>query len=339
MVTRRQAFVFAALFGLLLLAFLLHVGLGSVWLSPSTVVEKIFHGPGPGFAPDAGYDKDSFIVWQLRLPRAIGCVLVGGMLGLVGSAFQALFRNPLADPFIVGVSSGAMLGGVAALVFGLAALPGLLGKLSMPLCGFLTGLAALALVFALAQRRRVVDVAGLLLAGAVTGSLLGSVQNLAIILSGRDSNDVLRWTFGSMSPMYWETLGLMAVVFAFGSWLLMRQGRWLNALAIGEATALRLGANVKHIRNTVLVAGTAMVAVSVGSVGIIGFLGLAAPHIARRLLGVDWRSSMAGSLVIGALLLLLADCISQRLGEVPVGFVTAILGAPSLLILMRKGRV
>jgi iron complex transport system permease protein len=311
---------------LALVGIVLHVGLGSVWLSPATVLDKIIHGPASG-----GGDSDNVIIWQLRIPRAIGCVLVGGMLGLVGSAFQALFRNPLADPFIVGVSSGAMLGGVAAMLLGWDVQP-----LSMPLCGFATGLAALALVFALARRRRVVDVAGLLLAGAVTGSLLGSIQNLGIIMSGRDSNDVLRWTFGSMTPMSWERLALMAITFAAAGWLLVRQARRLNALAIGESTAVRLGVDVRRLRNTVLIAGTAMVAISVGSVGIIGFLGLAAPHIARRLLGVDWRFSMVGSMVTGSVLLLLADAISQRLGEVPVGFVTAILGAPSLLLLMRR---
>ena len=319
-----------AAFALVVVAVLvLHIGVGSsANLSPVTVLRELFAGPGG--------DGNNLIVWQLRLPRAMACVLVGAMLGLAGSSFQALFRNPLADPFIVGVSSGAAVGGSLALVLGLDAL---LGSLARPMLGFVSGVLALMLVIALARRHGVVDVQSLLLPGAVTGSLLAAVQSLVLLMAGQDTNHVLRWLMGAMHPMLWPLVGLMAVTLVLCGPILAIEARRLNALAIGDDAARRLGVDVRRLRNIVLGTGTVMVAVCVGSVGIIGFLGLAAPHIARRVLGVDWRASMLGSLFVGAALLLVADGLAQRLppgGELPVGVMTAVLGAPFLLTLLKR---
>ncbi|MBI1757154.1 MAG: iron ABC transporter permease [Fimbriimonas ginsengisoli] len=317
----------AALVGLVL-----HVGLGSsVWLSPADIFRELVRGPGG--------TGDNLIVWQLRLPRAIACLLVGGILGAVGSSFQALFRNPLADPFVVGVSSGAGVGGALALVFGLDAAFGALGSLAMPAAGFLTGLASLALVFALASRHGAIEVGSLLLAGVVTGSLLAAILSLVLLLAGQDTNQVLRWLMGSMHPMFWDRVALLLGAFVIGSAALLAQSKQLNALAVGEDTARRLGVDSTRLRNAILLAGTAMVAVCVGAVGIVGFLGLVAPHIARRLVGVDWRWSLLGSLLTGSVLLLAADALAQRVlsgGEMPVGVVTALLGSPFLLVLLRR---
>ena len=180
----------------LLLALLLHIGVGSsMWMTPWQIVEQIIRGDQGRAA-----DPANLIVWQIRLPRALGCVMVGAILGSVGAAFQALFRNPLAEPYVVGVSSGAAVGGCIALVFGFSgALFGLAGLA----CAFIGGLASLMLVMALARQRGTISVPGLLLAGVVVGSLLAAVLSLVLLAAGQDTNQVLRWLLGSMTPMVW----------------------------------------------------------------------------------------------------------------------------------------
>ena len=332
------SFVLFVLAGILVLTFLVHVNVGgSLWYTPWTVLGEIFRGHLTG----SNMTTANNVVWSIRLPRALMCVCVGGILGVVGSAFQAQLRNPLAEPYIVGVSSGAAIGGVLAMIFGFGAWFGGLGSAA---CGFVTGLMSLGLVYALATKRGVVDVTTLLLAGVVVGSLMSSVLSLCLLLAGEDTNKVLSWLLGSMGIANFERDVLLFVALIVGSVVLFRQTRLLNAFALGEDAATRLGVNVRRLRGIVLVTGTAMTAVAVGTVGIIGFLGLVAPHIARQILGVDWRWSLVGSGLIGATLLIVADLLAQRAGslfvgsvmEVPVGIVTAVIGAPSLLILLRK---
>jgi iron complex transport system permease protein len=327
----RRVFTLGLLLVGVMFASLLYLLLGGAVLLPTPVVlHELFRGPQ---ADEGGVNA---ILWGNRLPSECACLLVGASLGLAGSAFQALFRNPLADPFVVGTASGAAVGGACAIVFGLRAY---LGDLAMPLVGFATGFGALMLVLALSRRRGMVDVSSLLLAGAVTGSMLSALQSMILLLAGQDSNQVLRWLLGSMHPMFWARCLLLFIGFAIGAVLLVGQAKALNALAIGDSTAHQLGIHVRGVRRRVLVVGTGLVALCVGSVGVIGFLGLAAPHIARRLLGVDWRFSMVGASLIGAILLLFADGLTQHtysVGEMPVGVVTALLGAPFLLVLLRK---
>ncbi len=313
-----------------------HVAIGSsIWYSAASIVGEILRGPqGESGSVENG------IVWDTRLPRALAAVLVGGILGLVGSAFQAQFRNPLAEPYVVGVSSGAALGGVVSLLLKLGEPFGTMGL------GFVGGILSLALVWGLARRQGVVDVTTLLLAGVVVGALLSALMSLGLLLGGENANQLLYWLMGHLHDVRWLHVGTLAIALFVGGGLLLRESRRLNAIAMGEETAARLGVDVVRVRLVVLVVGTAMTAVAVGAVGIIGFLGLVAPHVARRLLGVDWRWSLIGAGVIGAVLLTLADLLAMRglntiantVGlEPPVGFVTAVLGAPSLLILLRQG--
>jgi len=310
---------------------------GSENYYPWEVVAEIFRG----HLPTEHATRINNVVWSIRLPRAVECILVGGILGLVGSAFQAQLRNPLAEPYIVGVSSGAAIGGAVAMLLGIDAWLGGLGAAG---CGFVTGMISLAIVYGLASRRGVVEVTTLLLAGVVVGSLMSSLLSLCLLLAGQDTNKVLQWLLGNMGTANMEKNGLMMVVLVSGAIVLIRQTRLLNAFAMGEDAALRMGVDVGRLRAVVLIVGTAMTATAVGAVGIIGFLGLVAPHISRRLLGVDWRFSLIGSGLIGSTLLIFADLLGQRVGsifgsvvgDIPVGIVTAIIGAPSLLILIRK---
>jgi iron complex transport system permease protein len=348
-----------------ILLFLLHLGLGSTeFVSPLGVIRELLRGKlngiwdlttsDPATLPEqvrANLENilsQNSVVWAIRLPKALYCVLAGGILGVVGSAFQALFRNPLAEPFTVGVSSGAAVGGAIAQILGLDASMAFLGT---PLLGFVGGMASLALVLALAKRRHGTDSTTLLLAGVVVSSLLSALLSVMILMSGKDSNDLMRWLLGSTSPQFMERVVALAVMLVAGLFILFRQTRRLNAFAIGEATARRLGVDPGRLRWTVLVVGTAMAATAVGTVGAIAFLGLVAPHIARGLVGVDWRWSLPGSLAVGSGLMIAADVLAQRglplIGHLltgkdllatglPVGVVTALLGAPSLLILLRK---
>lgn len=323
-----------------IVVFLLHIGYGSTTLlSPIDVLRELFKGP----LGDTGQND---AIWHVRLTRGLGCLLVGGVLGGVGSAFQALFRNPLADPYIVGVSSGAATGAVLAIVSGAA---GFLGGLGQDVAAFIGGVAGLGLILLLAGRRGATKVVTLLLAGSVIGSLLSGVLSLVILASGRDITQLLRWLLGSTSEMTWTDVAVVAVALAVGSVLLVKQSRSLNAFAIGEETARRLGVDTHRLKTIVLIAGAAMTALTVGAAGVIPFLGLAAPHIARSLLGIDWRRSLVGSIVVGSCLLLIADALTQRviptltarLGfqpvvDLPVGVVTALIGAPSLIILLRR---
>jgi len=327
--------VCGALFALVLAVLVAYIRIGSQGNHSFELIwHELMRGPGG--------DGANVIVWQIRLPRGLMVALVGGLLGAVGSAFQALFRNPLADPYIVGVSSGAAVGGAAALLLGFA---DSLGGMGMILGGFVAALLSLLIVVALAQRRAVLDINSLLLAGVTVGTLLSAVLSLMLLMSGHDSTRVLSFLLGHTSDASWQKVAVLFPALVIGVGLLYRRTRELNVLAVNSATAQRLGVNVPGLTWFVLIVGTAMTAVAVSTVGIVGFVGLVAPHIARRLLGVDWRATFPAATLIGMVTMLVADLIAQRginwfgghlVTEVNVGIIAALIGAPSLLILMRK---
>lgn len=314
-------------------ALVLHLGWsGSVWVPPGTVIAELFAGNKPG------ENLANTIIWTIRLPRGLAAALVGGILGVVGAVMQSLFRNPLAEPYVLGVSSGAAFGGTLALAFGAGAGLGLLG---MPLFGFLGAMGALALVMSFASVRGGIQMETLLIAGVVIGAMLAALVSLGLLMAGEDTNSVLRWLLGSMTPMYWPRVAVLAGVAFGGTALLWPSARKLNAFALGEAAAQSVGVEVKRLRLAVLAVSSAMVGTAVGSVGIIPFVGLMAPHAARRIFGHDLRILIPTSFLSGAGLLVLADIAAQKIKpgwELPVGAVTAVLGAPVLLLLMRRNQ-
>lgn len=307
---------------------ILHLGLGgSVWIAPQDVVRELV-SPGGGV--------NETIIWNIRLPRGLGCILVGSLLGAVGAAFQAFFRNPLAEPYVVGVSSGAGLGGTVAIIAGWGS--ALAGTATM-LAGAVGGGLTLLLVLALGQRRGSRDVVRLVLAGVVVGTMVGGLMTAALMMAGKDTTQVLRWLLGSTTPMFWPRLTVLSAVALVGIVVLMTQSRTLTVYQFDSMLAERLGADHRRVTWIVLGTGTLMVAAAVGAVGIIGFVGLAGPHIARLLMGPDSRRTIPGGALAGAVMLLFADVVSQRLMpgvELPVGAVTAVLGAPLLLFLLRR---
>lgn len=302
---------------------------GTITFSLAEFVNALF------FTQEAS-ELSSHILWTLRIPRAVGDLLIGMTLGCVGAAFQAYFRNPLAEPYIVGVSSGAGLCGTILIVLGLS---GAFSGLAMMGAGALGGLAGLALVLALARTRSRMDVSNLLLAGVVIGTMLASAMTLLMLLGGKDTNQILRWLLGSTTPMFWPKIAVLLALLLVGGFILVKHSRSLNAYQFSDQLASQVGIDPRKTVWIVLGIGTVMVGATVGAAGIIGFVGLVAPHLARILFGPDTRRLIPASALLGGSLLLLADLIGIKAGrgmELPVGAVTAILGAPFLLALLRR---
>lgn len=306
-----------------LVIFVIHVRMGTTINYPwKEFFRALFQGPN-------GDSDATLIIWQFRLPRACACVLVGALLAGAGSAFQALFKNRLAEPYTVGTASGSAIGGVVAqLVF-----PAALVDLGVPILAFVAGMASLGLVMLLARRRGRIETPTLLLSGVLVGALLNAAMSLTLYWNNRDTNRLLGWLLGSVDAILWIQIAMMAGVLAVAGALLMVRSRDLNAMAFGEETASRLGVDVPKLRMLVLVAGGAMTAAAVGSAGVVAFVGLIAPHLTRQLLGVDWRFSLPGSMAMGSVVVLVADAIGQRSvkGGVPLGVMTALIAAPVLL--------
>lgn len=316
----------------LALALLLHIvvggSLGTDW---GNLGAALMAGP-------RGDSTWTTVLWEIRLPRALACILVGGILGSSGAAFQLLFRNALAEPFVVGVSGGSAVLGTLVVSAGLT---GLALELGTVVAGCIGGVAALGFVLALGSKRRGFHSEGILIAGAVTSTLLLSLMTIVLLVKGQDSSSVVRWMLGSVTPMFWSRVALLAIALVGGGGVLLTECRRLNALSLGELTARSLGVDPQRCSRRVLLSGSIMTGVAVGASGVIGFLGIIAPNIARRTVGPDARLTVPLSAGIGAGLLLIADLAAQRLvpgTELPVGAVTAVLGAPALFLVLKRAR-
>ncbi|MFM2347385.1 MAG: hypothetical protein RL654_2138 [Pseudomonadota bacterium] len=288
--------------------------------------------------PGAG----AHVLWHLRLPRIVFALLVGAGLGLGGALTQALFRNPLADPGLLGVSSGAAC--AAAMVIVLFAgidlpLPPAWRPSVLPVAAFC---GALLVVFALDRLARLItpgSVAGLLLCGLAINAVAASLIGLATYLATDEQLRSLSfWTLGSLAGASWALAGLFAAVMLPALWQAMRLSQALNALALGEAAAAHVGIEVQRLRGRVIVLVALVCALAVAWCGMIGFVGLIAPHLARTLAGADQRRVLGLAPLIGAGLLLLADTLARTLAmpaEIPVGIFTALLGGPFFVAMLR----
>lgn len=307
----------------------LMVGTGKSPMQLGDLLKSLFQGPNSS--------DSSFVLWEFRIPRTLGCVLIGAILAMVGNAFQYLFRNPLAEPYVVGVSSGAAFGGAAFMVT--PALHQSLGAWGTILGSVIGGMAIMLLLMSLMRKANLVSVQSLLLAGVTVGSLLGGCLSVMLVLAGQDSNRILNWMLGNTNallPIHLLPL-ILAAVLGFG--FLIGQTKHLNAIAYGVEYAQGVGVHVQRVKWIVLAVGTTITSICIGIVGLIGFVGLISPHLARGLIGPDLRRSLPTSALIGSLMLTSADFIAQRLTGVlylPVGSLTAIIGAPLLLWMLRK---
>ena len=315
----------------LLAAVVLATGVGTVALGPAEVVRAVWHGLTGQLA-----GTGDTIIWQIRLPRVLLAVLVGGSLALSGAAYQGVFRNPLADPYLLGVASGAGLGATVALVFG-ASLPWIFS--SVPLLAFIFALLAVSLTLVLARRRGATPLFSLILAGVVLGSSATALTSLLMLSQRDDAARVLAWLLGSFGLSSWAQVASVLPLTLPAAVVILASARGLNVLGLGEESAAGLGLRVEQFRVLLLGAATLLAAASVSAAGIIGFVGLIVPHTLRLAFGPDHRTLLPLTLVYGAVFMVLADLAARTViapAEVPIGVVTALLGGPFFLWLLRR---
>ncbi|NUK38390.1 iron ABC transporter permease [Streptomyces lunaelactis] len=290
-----------------------------------------------GEAPRPG--TNDLIVWQLRVPRALLAAIVGAGLGLVGTAVQALVRNPLADPYLLGISNGASLGAVAAIVLGAGA-GGVLG-LGLSGAAFAGALATFGLVWAIARRGGGFSPLRLVLAGVGIGQFLSGFTSYLVLQAGdeQQTQSVLFWLMGSLSGASWDLLAVPAIAVPAGLLLLQARARALNAVMMGDETAAGLGVDVTRLRRELFVLTSVLTGILVAVSGAIAFVGLMVPHACRLIVGGDHRRLLPVSALFGALLLVVVDIICRTAmdnQELPVGVVTSLIGAPALLYLLDR---
>ncbi|MEO7719636.1 MAG: iron ABC transporter permease [Capsulimonas sp.] len=333
----RAWLMLALLLGALLLSAILAAGLGAVHYSPAQVLAALRHGPPNLDAADI--DPVQITLWSLRLPRILMAMVVGGSLAASGVALQSLLRNDLADPYVVGVSSGASVGAEIAY---LRHAENVLGGAAVPVAAFAGGVAAMTLVYGMARRGGQVLVTSLLLGGVVVSAFLGAVSTLILQISSPD--DAFRTLNRLMGSLQDSTLPQCAIAggfLVFGALILFTQSRAMNVFALGEESAKQLGVDTERFKSTLIVTASLLTASTVAFAGMIGFVGLIVPHAARRLAGTpDHVRVLPLATVAGALLMVWADTLARSImpdsRELPVGVITAFLGAPFFIYLLRR---
>ena len=280
------------------------------------------------------------VIGQIRLPRLLMGMIAGAGLAIAGAVLQALFRNPMADPGLLGVSSGAALGAAAAIVLGLSFAPlfALFGNWLLLVMAFLGSFLSLSIVYRLARFNGRTDIATMLLAGvavnAITGALIGLLSYLA---SDTQLRDIVFWSLGSLSVNDWSKLLIALIIVLPGCTLLLFYAKALNAHLLGESEARHLGFDVESIKKRLILLCALIVSVIVSMSGIIGFVGLIVPHLIRLIFGPDHRLLLPASALSGAILLVLGDVIARTLispAEIPIGIITAVLGGPFFMALL-----
>lgn len=316
------------------------IGNGAVSIAPVKVMAILF-----GQMDDTVTNAQQVVVWNVRLPRVILALLAGAGLAVAGVLMQAMFRNPLADPALIGVSAGAALGAVSVIVLGATLLGGLskvLGVWTLPVAAFTGALATTMLVFQLAKRDGVLDASTLLLCGIAINALAGAGIGLLTYLATDDQlRSLTFWSLGSLGAATWGSVVGAAPAVSLMLVCAPALAHSLNALLLGESEALHLGVAVERLKRILLVLTAAAAGALVAVSGIIGFVGLIAPHMARMLVGPDHRFVLPLSALLGATLLTGGDLIARtvvRPAELPIGILTALIGAPFFLWLLSQRR-
>ena len=329
----RSALVLGAGVAFVLLSGAIAVTVGTSGVGVGDAAAIILHRL-TGIGPVTWSAASDTIVWELRLPRVLTGLVVGAGLASAGAVFQALLRNPLADPYLIGPAAGASFGAVFALLLPIASV-GWLGIGLVQAFAFVGGLATVLVVLAIARGRSGTPVVTLLLAGYAVSSLLSAGVALLIFNSGERLAAVISWLLGSLAGSSWPRVGLAVPLIVVSFSLLLVRWRGLNALLLGEAPAAHLGIDVEREKRVLVGLAALSTSAAVAISGTIGFIGLVVPHLVRLAIGPDHRLLLPGSLLFGAGLLVLADLGARMAGGVPVGVVTALLGAPFFLWLLR----
>ncbi|MGF7005080.1 FecCD family ABC transporter permease [Aminobacter sp. BE322] len=288
--------------------------------------------------------RDAIIVYDIRLPRVILGILIGAALAVSGAVMQGLFRNPLADPGLVGVSAGSGLGAVSVIVLGstlLAPFTAMFGSYALPLAAFLGGLVTTIILYNVATRQGRTSIATMLLAGIALGAMAIALTGILVYMADdRQLRDLTFWQLGSLAGATWVKIAAAGPIIVAALAATPFLARGLNAMALGEATAAHLGVPVQRLKYVAIVAVSAAIGAAVAVSGGIGFVGIVVPHLLRLAIGPDNRYLLPASALLGACLLLLADAVSRTIvapAELPIGIVTAAVGGPFFLwILLRK---
>lgn len=323
---QRSNWLYLILALLLAAGMIVSLGVGAVPLTPAEVVDVLRGAPARA--------SDAAIVWDFRLARVLLVALSGAALAAAGAGFQGLFRNPLADPFVVGASGGAALGATLSVVLGGEGGP----AMPIGIAGFIGALAAVMFVYVLAETSSYGSVAALLLAGAALSTMLSALVSLLLLLSDEVIHEVFAWLMGGFSGRSWPQLWQALIIAPPGIIALWLMSRPLDALTAGEESAQALGLNLRRARFAIVAGASLATAAAVAAGGIIGFVGLIAPHVARPLFGARHARLIPASMLVGALILLVADGLARTLMapvELPIGVFTALLGGPFFLVLLR----
>lgn len=325
---------------------LVNIGLGAVRIDTASIVAVLAHRVVEALLAVPGMERtvvaeglrnwaqadvnptQASVIWHIRLPRALLGALIGAGLGISGATLQGVFRNPLADPGIIGVSAGASVGAVAAIVLGI----GWFGIWTLPIFAFVTASAVTMVVYAIARRGGRTEVVTLILAGVAISSVAGGfVGWLVTIADDEQLRNISFWQMGSLGGAQWPQVCVVATCVATGALYLTRTANALNIMTLGEREAQHLGLRVERIRRLAMFTTAAMTGAAVAFAGAIGFVGLVVPHLVRLLWGPDHRQLLPKSLVLGAIVLLLADLVSRLAVapmELPVGVVMGLVGGP-----------
>jgi iron complex transport system permease protein len=328
---------------LLVLVLLAGVGLGSVGVAPDDTVAILAHRLLGLGSTQPWSSASETIVFDLRLPRVLTAMLVGAGLASAGTVFQGLLRNPMADPYVIGTAAGASLGAISGILLP-ALLPALalgagsawLGLGLVQLLAFGGGLLTVLMVYAIARSGGRVPVVTLLLTGYAVSSVLAAGVALLMFISGRALASIVSWLLGSLSGASWSDLAFAGPLIGLAFVLLLLRWRRLNLLLLGDTHAAHLGVDVEREKLVLTLLATLATSAAVAISGTIGFVGLVVPHLLRLAAGPDHRLLLPASLVYGAGLLALADLGARLAGGVPVGVITALIGAPFFLWLLRR---
>ena len=340
----RNGYFFIVLVGLLCGAGLMALNVGAVPISPPQSLALLFKKIGVHL-PWSVTALQENVFWNIRLPRIMLAILVGGGLAISGAVMQGLFRNPLADPGLLGVSGGAALGAVSVIVLGdhlsFSNSPGF-DIYGLSIAAFATGLLTSLLVYRLGKTQTGTHIATLLLAGiAIDAIARAGIGLLTYMADDVQLRSLTFWTMGSLGGATWESVGGVCIFILVPVFILLKLSKSLNLITLGEQNAAYLGINVERVKIIMIVMSACIVGAAVAIAGIIGFVGLVVPHLIRLLQGANHNTVLPGSLLLGAVLLLLADIVARTIvipAELPIGIVTTIIGGPFFLFLLLRRR-
>ena len=333
----RPAALLVLIAALLLALLLANLGIGAVKVPPTEVVAILFDRAGIDLGIDYSSQHES-VVWNIRLPRVLLGLLVGASLATAGASLQGVFRNPLADPSVIGVSSGAAVGAVIAIVVGIT----FLGAFSLALAAFTGGLIATVIVYMAARSYGRTDVVTIVLAGIAVNATAGAITGFFTFVADDDQlRSIVFWTLGSVGGATWSSLRAVAPLMLAGVIILPMWARSLNMMTLGDREAAHVGVSTERVRVGVILVAALITGASVAVAGMVGFVGLVVPHIIRLVAGPDHRFLLPASALLGAATLLLADLIARTAAapsEIPLGVMTAIAGGPFFLWLIHRTR-